>query len=381
MDDGHKLKVVHVITGLSTGGAEMMLYKLVSRMNRDKFEIQVLSLTDIGPVGERIQELGIQARALGMKRGVPDPRMVFKLPRWLKKNRPDIIQTWMYHADLIGGLAAKISGGIPVIWNIRHSNLDSEGNKKTTLWTAKVCAKLSDLLSSKIICCSHASKEVHSALGYNEKKMTVIPNGFDLDAFMPSKDARKKVRSLLGLSDETILIGLVARFNSQKDHKNFFQAAGILHKSYPDVHFLLCGDDITWDNPSLNKWMDEADVRPVTHLLGRWDDMPSLQAAFDIASSSSSYGEGFPNIIGEAMACGVPCVVTDVGDSALIVGDTGIVVPLKEPEALASAWKELIEIGKDKRQKLGHDARLRIRENFSLPYVVKRYEELYKGVA
>jgi glycosyltransferase involved in cell wall biosynthesis len=374
------MKILHLITGLSTGGAEMMLYKLVSRMNRDKFKIQVISLTDIGPVGKKIQDLGGSVETLGMKRGIPDPRMVFKLTRWLKKNRPDIIQTWMYHADLVGGLAARISGGIPVIWNIRHSNLDPGGNKKTTLWTAKACARLSSLLPSKIICCSRASKQVHSRLGYNENKMIVIPNGFDLDAFSPNKDARKQIRGQLGLDDETILIGLVARFDPQKDHKNFFQAAGILHKNYPDVHFLLCGDDITRDNPSLNKWMDEADVRPVTHLLGRWDDMPSLQAAFDVASSSSSYGEGFPNIIGEAMACGVPCVVTDVGDSALIVGDTGIVVPPKDPDAMALAWKKLIEIGKEKRKKLGHDARLRIRENFSLSSVVKQYEELYKCV-
>lgn len=373
------MKILHLITGLSTGGAEMMLYKLVSRMDRNKFEVRVISLTDIGPIGKKIEALGIPVNALGMRRGIPNPMAVFTLARWLKKNRPDIIQTWMYHADLVGGVAAKMSGGIPVIWGIHHSNLDQKGNKKTTLWTAKACARLSNLLPSKIICCSHASKEVHSALGYNENKMIVIPNGFDLDAFSPNKKARKKIRGQLGLDDETIIIGLVARFDPQKDHKNFFQAAGILHKNYPDVHFLLCGDDITCDNPSLNKWMDEADVRSVTHLLGRWDDMASLQAAFDIASSSS-YGEGFPNIIGEAMACGVPCVVTDVGDSALIVGDTGFAVPPKDPDALTRAWKELIEIGKDKRQKLGNDARLRIRENFSLSSVVKRYEELYKGV-
>lgn len=374
------MKILYLITGLSTGGAEMMLYKLVSSMDRDKFEMQVVSLTDIGPIGKKIEDLGIPVRPLGMARGIPDPRMVFKLTKLLRLDTPDLIQTWMYHADLVGGLAAKMSGGIPVIWNIRHSNLNPEGNKKTTLWTAKACAILSSLLPSKIVCCSHASKEVHSRLGYNENKMIVIPNGFDLNAFSPSKDARQAIRKELGLAERTMLVGLVARYDPQKDHKNFFQAAGILHKNYPKVHFLLCGDGVTWDNPILKTWIDEADVRPVTHLLGRRDDMSSLQAAFDIASSSSSYGEGFPNVIGEAMACGVACVVTDVGDSARIVGDTGLVVLPKDPDALALAWKELVEIGKDKRQKLGHDARLRIRENFSLLSVVKRYEELYKCV-
>lgn len=373
------MKILHLITDLSIGGAQMMLYKLVTKMNRDKFEIQVISLTDVGPIGERMQDSGILVRALGMKRGVPDPRIVFKLIRWLKKDRPDLVQTWMYHADLIGGLAVRMFGKIPVVWNIRHSNLDQKFNKKTTLWTAKACAKLSNFLPSNIICCSHASKEVHSSLGYKDKKMIVIPNGFDLQVFLPNKDARKKVRRLLGLSDETILIGLIARFDPQKDHKTFFQAAGILHKDYPAVHFMLCGDDIAWDNSCISAWIDEADIRPVTHLLGRREDMPSLQAALDMAVSSS-YGEGSPNIIGEAMACCVPCVVTDVGDSARIIGNTGFVAPPSNPEALADALERIIDLGEERR-KLGMLARKRIEDNYSLEKVVSQYEEIYMGLA
>jgi glycosyltransferase involved in cell wall biosynthesis len=373
------MKILHLVTGLSTGGAETMLYKLVSKMDRDKFEIQVISLTDVGPIGERIQDSGILVRALGMKRGVPDPRMVFKLIRWLKKDRPDIVQTWMYHADLIGGLAVRMFGKIPVVWNIRQSNLDQEFNKKTTLWTAKGCAWLSNHLPSKIICCSHASKEVHSRIGYDENKMIVIPNGFDLAAFSPSKDARKEVRRLLGLSDETILIGLVARFDSQKDHKSFFQAAGILHKNYPAAHFVLCGDGVTWDNPIIRTWIDETGEKSVTHLLGRWDDMPSLQAALDIAVSSS-YGEGFPNVLGEAMACSVPGVVTDVGDSARIIGNTGFVVPPRNAAALADALERMIDLGEE-RKKLGMLARKRIENNYSLDQIVSQYEKVYVDLA
>lgn len=373
------MKILHLITGLSTGGAETMLYKLVSKMDRDKFEIQVISLTDIGPIGEKIEELGIPVRSLGMARGIPDPRMIFKLAKWLRRDTPDLIQTWMYHADLVGGVAAKISGVIPVVWNIRHSNLDPEGNKKTTIWTAKACAKLSYFLPLKIICCSYASKEVHNYLGYNKNKMIVIPNGFDLDVFSPSKDARKKARRLLGLSDETILVGLIARFDPQKDHKSFFQAAGILHKDYPAVHFMLFGDDISWDNSCISAWIDDADIRPVTHLLGRQGDMPSFQAALDI-TSSSSYGEGFPNVIGEAMACGVPCVVTDVGDSARIVGNSGYVVPPRDSVALANSLKKMIELGEE-RKKLGMLARKRIEDNYSLEKVVSQYEKIYVGLS
>ena len=374
------MKILHIITSLSTGGAEMMLYKLVSKMDRDKFEIQVISLTDIGPIGKKIQALGIPVVALGMKRGVPDPRMVFKLACWLKKYRPDIIQTWMYHSDLLGGLAAKLAGNIPVVWGIRHSNLDPKGNKRTTIWTAKVCARFSRWLPVKIVCCSEASRRVHTALGYAPDRMVVIPNGFDLNLFKPDLEEGTLVRQELGIPEDTILIGLVGRFDPQKDHKNFIKAATLLKKDMPDVRLLLCGDGITWENPTLSKWIEDAGLSKYFHLLGRRNDIPRIMTALDIASSSS-YGEGFPNVVGEAMACGVPCVVTDVGDSALIVGDTGIVVPPKDPGALALAWKELIEIGGHKRQKLGDNARLRIRDNFSLPSVVKRYEELYKCVA
>jgi len=374
-----KHKLFHIITGLNTGGAEMMLYKLISKMNWDQFEIQVMSLTDVGPIGERIQALGIPVKALGTKRGIPDPRMVFNLVRWLKKNRPNIIQTWMYHADLIGGLAAKLAGNIPAVWGIRQSNLDPEGSKRTTIWTAKICVRFSRWLPVKIVCCSEASKRVHTALGYDSSRMVVIPNGFDLNLFKPDLEGRILVRQELRIPEDIMLIGMVGRFDPQKDHLNFIKAAALLQKKIPNVQFLLCGDDITWENQKLSKWIDETGLHEYFHLLGRRSDIPQIMAALDIASSSS-YGEGFPNVIGEAMACGTPCVVTDVGDSALIVGDTGIVVPPKDPNALSLAWEKLIEIGKDKRQKLGDKAQLRIRENFSLSSVVKRYEELYKCV-
>ena len=357
-----------------------MLYKLVSSMDRDKFKIQVVSLTDIGPIGKKIEDLGISVRALGMKRGTPDPRMLFKLTRWLKKDRPDIIQTWMYHSDLMGGLAARLAGRIPVVWGIRHSNLDPKGNKRTTIWTAKTCAWFSRWLPVKIVCCSEASKRVHTALGYDPDRMAVIPNGFDLNLFKLDLEEGTLVRQELGIPEDTIIIGMVGRFDPQKDHLNFIKGAALLQKKIPDVQFLLCGDDVTWGNHQLSTWIKNAGLSGYFHLLGRRNDIPRIMTALDIASSSS-YGEGFPNVVGEAMACGTPCVVTDVGDSASIVGDTGIVVPPKDSNDLALAWKELIEIGKDRRQRLGDNARRRIREKFSLPSVVERYEELYKCVA
>lgn len=368
--------ITHIITGLNTGGAETMLYKLLSNIDRTKFEPKVLSLTDIGSIGKKIEKLGISVKALDMKRGVPDPRYVFRLAAILKKEKPDLVQTWMYHADLIGGLAAKLVRNIPIVWNIRHSNLDPEGNKKTTILTAKACAKLSKTIPKKIICCSEASFKVHSELGYEEEKMIVIPNGFDLDDFKPDAEARYSVRRELSIPDDAAIIGMVARFDPQKDHKNLINAAGVLCKSNKNIHFILCGDGITNDNKQLAKWIQEHNLQVNFHLLGRRADIARITTAFDIASSSS-YGEGFPNVVGEAMTCEVPCVVTNVGDSAYIVGDTGIVVPPKNPLAMAKAWEKLIKLPAEERKILGKLARKRIEDNFEINFIANQYMELY----
>lgn len=374
-------RVTHVITGLNPGGAEMMLFKLLSAMDRVAFDSEVISLTDMGPLAERIQALDITVRALGMRRGVPNPLALLRLAVWLRRSKPDVIQTWMYHADLIGGIAAKLVGGIPVIWGIRHSNLDPQGSKRKTIWTANACARLSNWLPTQIVCCSEASLPVHAALGYATRKMCVIPNGFDLDVFKPDPSARRSVRTELGIPEDTLLIGMFARFHAQKDHRNFVEAATLLHARHPDVHFLLCGDGITWENRVLSGWIVAEGTHEHCHLLGPREDIPRLAAALDIASSSSSFGEGFPNVVGEAMASGVPCVVTDVGDSARIVGKTGRVVPPRDHDALGGAWKKLIEMGADARKRLGEAARKRIGDNFSLSVIAGRYEKLYREMS
>lgn len=376
-----KHKILHIITGLGTGGAEIMLYKLLSKMNRDVFEAEVISITDIGPVGEKIQSLGVNVRALEITRcGAPNPFVIFKLIKWLRQSRPDIIQTWMYHANLIGSITAWLAGNIPVVWGIHHTDLDPQGIKRSTIWIAKICAKLSHFLPNLIICCSNATQKIHASLGYDNRKMIVIPNGFDLDAFAPNPDFRTSVRHELRIPENVILIGLVARFHLQKDHHNFVQAAVKLHKYLPDVHFLLCGDNVDKKNKKLTDWINKAGLDKYFYLLGRRDDIPRLLSSLDIFSLSSSFGEAFPLVVGEAMACEIPCVVTNVGDSALIVGDTGRVVPPKNPKALAMAWKYLIETGSKKRLLLGKAARARIRNNFSIENIAMRYTNQYRKI-
>ncbi len=374
---GSPRRILHVITGLHVGGAEVTLLRLLSQFNRETFLGEVVSLTDVGVVGERISALGLRVRALGMQPGLTVPAGLFRLARWIRQDPPHVIQTWMYHADLVGGLAAKLAGQTPVVWGIRHSNLDPRSSKRTTIWTARACARLSRSLPERIVCCSEASRRVHAALGYAVERMVVIPNGFDLDAFQPNEDARREIRNELGISDSVPLIGAIGRFDPQKDYQTFLEAASILHEWLPEVRFLLCGDGLTLENPELRRWIETSSLRDNFHFLGPREDVTRVDAALDIACSSSAYGEGFSNAVGEAMACGVPCAVTDVGDSARIVGDTGRVVPPRSPQALAVAWRELVAIGSAARRQLGAAARERIAASFGLEAMVARYEALY----
>ena len=372
--------VTHIIAGLAPDGAERMLHRLVTGMDAARFENDVISLTDLGPMAEKFQANGLRVRALGMSRGGANPYYVAKLAGWLRKlPAQQIIQTWMYHADLVGGLAAKLAGCAGLVWNIRHSELHPGIDKRHTIWTAKACAALSSRLPRRIVCASESSRTFHEKLGYAHDRMEVIPNGFDLDLFRPDAEARQAVRQELGVGPSTLLIGYVARKHPVKDHRTFIEAAGLLHKQFPDVRFVLCGEGATPDDRDLRVWSEEAEVRQSCFYLGRRDDIPRVLNAFDIATSSST-SEAFPNTLAEAMACGIPTVVTNVGDSRSILGETGSVVPPKDPKALAQAWAGLIQAGSDLRERLGEAARARVQTHFSMTNVVRRYETLYADI-
>ncbi|NQV43934.1 MAG: glycosyltransferase [Rhodospirillales bacterium] len=375
------MKIVHVINGLDIGGAETMLLRLLSQCDRQNYDFEVVSLTDLGAITDGLRALGVPVRALGLRRGaaIPDPRAVFRLAGWLRQSRPDLVQTWMYHANLVGGLAAKLAGGPPVIWGIRQTNVDLASVRLRTSLIAKGAALLSKILPAYILYNSHVSRRAHAALGYADDRAGVIANGFDLEIFKPDTAARGAVRQELGLDEGTPLIGLIARYDPQKDHATFIAAAGMVHRQHPEAHFLLAGLDADTKNSILATAIAEAGITSHCHLLGHRHDMPALMASLDIACSSS-IGEGFPNTVGEAMACSVPCVVTDVGDSALIVGDTGHVVPPRDPVILAEHIGLILSLSGSARRALGQSARERIKTEFSLDAAACAYQNLWHGI-
>lgn len=373
------IRLVHVICSTDPGGAEYMLERLVRVMDSKRFHNEVISLTNLGEVGNALQRAGVAVHVVGLHRRWPNPLSVVSLSRLIRRLRPDIVQTWMYHANLLGSVAARLAGVKHIVWNIRHSDLGPGKLKWRTQFSIRLGALLSHLISARIVCNSSRAMEVHRTLGYDDGKFLMIANGFEVDRFSPDPAARVSLRKELGLPSDTFLIGLIARFTGEKDHPTFIRAASVLLKKHPRVRFLLCGKDIDTTNEALAAWLSEAGIRDNVHLLDLRHDMPRINAALDIATSSS-LSEGFPNALGEAMSCGIACVATAAGQSATLLDRTGRTTPVGDAEALAAGWAELIEMGDDRRRALGTAARERIVERFSMAAIARRYENLYEEI-
>ncbi|PKN62559.1 MAG: hypothetical protein CVU57_23750 [Deltaproteobacteria bacterium HGW-Deltaproteobacteria-15] len=375
-----RIQVTHLITTLDTGGTEGMLLKLLTNMDRALFSNQVICLMSMGSIGIKIARQGIPVHGLNMKRGSLNIAGAMKLWRILRASKPAILQTWLYHSDLLGSLVGTAAGVRNIFWNIRCSSQDLLQYTAATKWVLRICARLS-FLPGVIITNSHDALDFHLKRGYRPDKWKVIPNGYDTNTFRPDRDQKSNLLADLGFMEEGSAfysVGFFARFNPMKDHSTFFKAADILLQKMRNVHFILAGTRIVPENEELSsmipgRWKDHF------HLLGERDEMEKLTAALDIACLVS-HGEGFPNVVCEAMSCGVPCVVTDVGDAARIVGKTGRVVPPRNPEALAQAWLELLEMDDLDRGRLGAAARRRVLEDFDLAQVVRKYERLYLGM-
>jgi glycosyltransferase involved in cell wall biosynthesis len=370
------IRVTHVISGLELGGAEMMLYKLLAASDRERFEPNVISLSDLGPLAPRIAHLGVPVSALQMSRGRLQARPLGRLARRLAARRPHVVHTWMYHADLLGGSMARASCNARVIWGIRGS-VDPQLSKHSSRMTARACTYASRWVPDRVVSCSERLAEMHIALGYDPARMMVIPNGFDLIRFRPDGGLRERGRRSLGVGARELLVGLVGRYDPQKDHRSFLRAAGELGRMRADVNFVMCGPGVDGDNGELVRLIDESGVAARCQLLGAVEDPRGVLNALDVLVSSSAFGEGFPNVLGEAMACGVPCVSTDVGDAAMILAGTGRVVEVGDWQGLAREVGELLALAPAARAELGRQARARIERDFSLSAVARRFEELY----
>lgn len=369
-------RVVHLISGLEVGGAERMVHRIAVGLRDRGFEVTVASLIEVGPVGRQIAADGIPVLSLRMRRRIPSPAGLLRLMLLLRRLSPDVLQTWLYHADLLGLVAGRIVGVPAIAWNVRTANLDMSRYGKLSRLTLAACARLSSL-PDVVVVNSETGRDYHAGLGYRPRRWSVIPNGFDLDLFRPDPTGRAAFRSEIGVSANETLVGLVARFDPAKDHNTFLRAAGLLARRRPDVRFLMVGAGVTAENTTLSEWIEAQGLRGKVQLLGLRSDLPRVYAALDVVALSS-LTEGFPNVVGEAMAVGVPCVVTDVGDARQMVAETGIVVPPADAEALAAGLGQLAAEGAEARRRRGALARQRIQDDYGLARIVGRYAELYE---
>lgn len=371
--------ILHVIPNLDSGGAETALTNLV-RFASPGMHHTVVSLSNrTGLRGIELRRLMKEVISPEITKHTPVIAGVDRIKSIVRAAKPDVISSWMYHANVLCALAEPLCRPAKLVWNIRASDLNFHTTHKR-LWPVALVQSLLSIVPTSIIANSHAGVRFHKAIGHHPKRWQVIPNGFDTDRFRPNPEARTSLLTELGLPPSSRLIGLIARLNPMKDHSSFLLAAQGLASERPDVHFVLAGRMVSLKEPQFRALVPSG-LEGRVHALGERADTERIMAALDLLTLCSLSGEGFPNVVGEAMACGVRCVVTDVGDAADIVGDTGSIVPMRDPAALTAAWGKMLELPATELQSLKFAARERIENLYSLPSVVSQFETAFRELA
>lgn len=375
------MRVLHIITGLGNGGAEAVLTRLIATSQTKGIHHQVISLMSGGIYAARLKELGVAVHTLNFPRGGINFGGLFRAFKILRSFNPNVVQTWMYHADLIGGIVGRVAGFRAIAWGIRHANLDPAHNSRGTLRAVRLCAHLSNWIPRKIVSCSEEATRLHQAAGYRADKFIQIPNGYSMERFKPDAAGRNAVRAELRVTDDAFVLGMVARFDVQKNHRNLVDALGQLHRRGVPFTCLLVGVDMDAANGVLRGWIDEAGIADHVKLLGPRGDIPAVMNALDV-HVLSSLGEAFPNVLAEAMACGTPCVTTDVGDAGVIVAEHGWVVKPRDAGALAQGLMQAHDsFAKDKASwhALQAACRAHIMTNFELELMCERYRQAWQA--
>lgn len=365
------MRVLHVITGLGTGGAEAMLVKLVTATTAT-VEQRVVSLLDEGTQGAALAAAGVPVLPLRAG-GVGDlPSAVRRVRREIRAFAPHLVHTWMYHANLVGGLAA-FGSGRPVLWNIRANRITRDVERAATVLLARTSGPLGWLVASRIVCNSDAAIRAHARWGYPRGRMLRIDNGFDTARLAPDASVRRALRARLAVPDDVPLVGMLGRYSPIKGHDGFAAAAMRVAACVSAPAFVLAGPGVDAPESPLRDAARALGGR--MHLLGPTKP-EAYFPALDVAVVPS-VDEAFPNVLGEALSCGVPAVVTDVGDCARVLGDAGRVVPPRNPAALADAIAALLDLEPATRKAMGLAARTRMEHEFALAKVSERYLALY----
>ena len=328
------MKILHIITSLSDGGAEAVLYRMCKF---DKSNTHtVISLMNEQKYVPMLKKIGINVFTLNFSNRQVNLKGMVKLYRLIKKIEPDVVQTWLDHADLVGGVIARFAGKKNIVWGVHHSELKRGESKLSTIFISRVNALMSYFIPRKIIYCAEESRKAQEKIGYKKSKGIIVFNGYDWKGFKPDNSIVQSLRNELSIHHDTFLIGHVGRYDPQKDLGNLIDAFSILNKKNLKFQASIVGTELDKENSELVASIKKHDLCMHIHLLGRRDDIEVVMNGIDLFVLSS-VSEAFPNVINEAMLCGTPCVTTDVGDSRFIVGETGWTVRPKDSMALADA--------------------------------------------
>lgn len=374
------MRILNIITGFNYGGAEMMLLKLCNSEDFFDCEIKIIVLSNKVLLKGYLNNSNIEVIGLDFSKFLMVPINLFKIIKISILFRPQIIQTWLYHADFFGLILKLFCPQSKLVWNIRQANLSLEHNKLFTLLIAKLCSIFSHIYRIKIITNSFEAIDKHVQFGYNHSLFSVIPNGFDLNRFYPNDLIYYKIRSELNLKDSCKIIGNFGRFHSLKNQFGFLETARlILDKVDFEVKFLMLGTDIDHNNSGLIKKITDLKLTNDVILLGNKSNVDYYFKSLDLYISAS-WGEAFPNVLGESMASCVPCISTNVGDCSIIIGDENFISDPGDYNNLSNKAICILNLSQFDLMSLRDSLRIRIAENYNLDKVAYSYIKMYKNI-
>lgn len=372
-------KYLHIITSLGIGGAETMLLRLIKHKPDLARSTTVISLTNNGEIGRILEAMGVSVINLEMRNWSSIFKVLLKLKKIIQNEKPDIIHTWMYHANILGGIAAVLAKNKNIIWSIRRSEF-SWRESPSTYFIMKLGALLSNFIPKVVVCVAESGLKNHQKYGYEPDNMIVIPNGFDLDKFKHDQVIRKEIRKELDIYDDEVIIGCVGRFHESKGYEILIASSVDVIKLNKKVKYLLIGRDLDQRNNILMEWINKIGLLDHFLLVGERHNVADYMSAMDVFCLSS-ITEGFPNVVGEAMASALPCVVTSVGDVQKITRDNAILVEPKNKKLLSNGICEMLNLDDEKRIKIGLNGRAIIEKEYPIKLICEKYFNLYSLIS
>ena len=369
------MKILIIIDSLEVGGAEVFLEDLTEQLIQ-RHEIEIVTLSSIGVIGNRMIRSGIKVTNFHFNSSILPFRQFLLLYQHIHQTKPDIVHTWMYFSNFLGGIAAFLARVKNILWSIHNFNISKGFLKKRTIFILKISAYLAYLIPKKIIFCSEESLKAHHKIRYPKNKLEFIPNAIDVRKFIFSYQDRTHVRSELKISQESMCIGMIGRYDPVKNQAGFIEAASLILNQKPDTYFFIAGRGVDTNNKTLINLITSRGLENNFFLLGERGDVNKLLCAMDIFVLPS-FGEAFPISLCEAMSCGIPCVASNVGDVKFILGNERLLIKPGDVRELTDKILEIISLTYPEREVIGSELKKRVKEKFTIESVSRTYSKLY----